>query len=102
MLRKYPVYKGLRRPLIYKGLKGKFIAWGVTSLVTGLVLGGLLSTMVNMYLGGFVALAATAAGLAFTISRQKGGLHSKTRFPGIFIHPNRLKIVYVNKQKNNL
>lgn len=82
----YFVYKGLQKPLVYRGFKGKFIAYGISSLGLGLVLGGLSGAMVNMYIGGLVTIASIAAGLSYTFSKQRSGLHDKTRSKGIFIH----------------
>ncbi len=86
MARKYPVYKGLQRPLIFKGFKGKFIYWGIASLLTGLVFGALTMSLVNMWLGALVLIGFIVCGLLFTASRQKQGLHSKS-------HANRIQII---------
>lgn len=87
MMRRYPIYKGLQNPLIYKGFKGKFIAWGIASLVAGLVAGGLTGALTSMYLGGAVTILSVAGGLFYTFQKQKSGLHAKTRHKGVFVHP---------------
>ena len=87
MMRKYAIYKGLQKPLIYRGFKGKFIAWGISSLVIGLVSGGLTGALTSMYLGGAVTIITIASGLFYTFQKQKGGLHSKSRHKGVFVHP---------------
>ena len=97
-MRKYPVFKGLQKPLSFKGLKGKFIAWGVISLVSSLLLGGLVSALINIYLGGVVCVVAVVGFLAYTLFRQKQGLHSKPRDSGVFIHQNQLRIRYEKKE----
>lgn len=79
MVRKFPVYKGLQKPLIFKGFKGKFIYWGLASLLTGLVLGALTMSLVSMWLGALVLTGTNTGGLLYTASRQKNGLHSKRR-----------------------
>lgn len=99
MIRKFSIYKGLQKPLIYKGFKGKFIAWGIASLIIGLITGGFIGAITNMYLGGFLMICTIASGLAFTFYQQKNGLHYKTRAKGVFIHPIRLKIHYGLKTK---
>lgn len=86
----YPIYKGLQKPLEYRGFKGKFIYWGVGSLVGGLVLGGLIGALTNMVLGTLATLALMAGGIAYTMHRQQGGLHDKARHTGVFIHPIQL------------
>ncbi|QPH40535.1 DUF4133 domain-containing protein [Pedobacter endophyticus] len=85
-MKMYPVYKGLQKPLVYRGFKGKFIAYGISSLGLGLVLGGLTGALVNMYIGGFVTIVSIAGGLFYTHFKQSSGLHDKNRSRGIFIH----------------
>lgn len=87
MMRRYAIYKGLQKPLIYRGFKGKFIAWGIGSLVIGLVSGGISGALTSMYLGGAVTIFTIAAGLFYTFQKQKSGLHSKSRHKGVFVHP---------------
>ena len=85
MARKYAVYKGLQKPLIFKGFKGKFIYWGLGFLLTGLVLGALTMSLINMWLGALVLTGCIIGGLLFTAGKQKGGLHVKNRGTGIII-----------------
>lgn len=85
-MRTYPVYKGLQKPLVYRGFKGKFIAYGICTLVLGLVLGGLSGALFNMYFGGIVTISSITSGLFYTFSKQKSGLHDKTRSGKIYIH----------------
>lgn len=91
---KFSIYKGLQKPLVYRGFKGKFIGWGIGSVVLGLVFGGLLGAMINMYIGGAVTILAIAAGLSYTFHRQKRGLHDKLQAKGVFIHPINLRKKY--------
>jgi len=93
----YPIYKGLQKPLSYKGLKGKFIAWGAAALVSGLLLGGISGALINMYLGSVVAVGSIAGLLFLIVRQQKKGLHSKARDQGIFIQPSKLKFSYERK-----
>lgn len=98
----YAIYKGLQKPLTYRGFKGKFIYWGVGSLVSGLIGGGLLGAFTNMYLGLTTTIIIIGSGLTFTFFRQKNGLHSKIRHTGIFIHPVNLKISYAKRKENSV
>ena len=91
MGRKYPIYKGLQKPLEFKGLKGKYIYWAVGSLLAGLVLGALTMSLVNMWLGAIVLVGSIAGGLVFIASKQKQGLHSKSIDRSVYIHPVNLK-----------
>lgn len=79
MARRFAVYKGLQKPLIFKGFKGKFIYWGIASLLSGLVFGALTMTMINMWLGALVLIGCVVGGMVFTAGKQKGGLHDKSR-----------------------
>lgn len=83
--RRFAVYKGLERPLIYKGFRGKFIYWGIGAVLSGLVLGSVTMAMVNMWLGAIVLVGFIAGGLVYIASRQKRGLHDKTRHRGIYL-----------------
>jgi hypothetical protein len=85
MSRKYAVYKGLQKPLIFKGFKGKYIYWGLGFLLSGLVLGALTMSLINMWLGALVLIGCIVGGLLFTAGKQKGGLHAKSRTSNIFI-----------------
>lgn len=48
-MERYPIYKGLEQPLSYRGFKGKFIGWGISSLIGGLFFGGMIGAASNMY-----------------------------------------------------
>ncbi len=95
MARKFAVYKGLQKPLIFKGFKGKFIYWGLGFLLSGLVFGALTMSLVNMWLGAMVLIGCIVGGLLFTAAKQKGGLHAKSRDSQIFIlnHYGRKNII---------
>lgn len=94
MIHHYPLYKGLSQPLIYRGLKGKFIYWAIASLAIALVFGCLVASMMNVYLGCFLILALFALGLTLTFLRQKKGLHLKNKEYGVYVREARLKITY--------
>lgn len=85
MGRKYSVYKGLQKPLVFKGFKGKFIYWGLASLLSGLIFGALTMTLVNMWLGALVLVGSILGGLFYTAGKQKSGLHTKCRTRNIYI-----------------
>lgn len=99
---RYSIYKGLQKPLIYRGFKGKFIYWGIGSLAGGLILGGLIGALTSMYLGGFLTITLICSGLSYTYFRQKDGLHAKTRNSGIIVHPVHLKINHATRKKNGI
>ena len=87
----FNVYKGLQKPLVFKMFRGKYIYWGLGSIVTGLLLCMALSSLINLF-AGIIALAViTGGGLALTATQQRKGLHAKNRFPGISIHQSNYK-----------
>ena len=103
MAKQFPIYKGLQKPLIYKGFQGKFIGWGIASLVAGLLLGGTIGSLTSMVFGGFITISVVVGGLFFTSQQQKKGLHSKTRFQGVFQFTVDLKkYQHVKKEKNSV
>jgi hypothetical protein len=96
-MNRYSIYKGLQKPLVYRGFKGKFIGWGIGFLVLGLVGGGLIGALTNMYLGGLITILIIAGGLTYTFYRQKAGLHDKARHKGTFIYSVHLKKNYAHR-----
>jgi len=84
------LYKGLKKPLVFFGLKGKYIIYAV-----GVIGGGVVAAIVLSkfgLLGSLLGLAATAGGVYFIFKRQdKYGLYDKTKnFNQILIFPKRL------------
>jgi hypothetical protein len=103
MAKQFPIYKGLQKPLIYKGFQGKFIGWGIGSLILGVVLGGTIGSLTSMFFGGFITISMVVGGLFFTSQQQKKGLHNKTRHEGVFQFAVDLKKAhYVKKKKNGI
>lgn len=103
MKRQFPIYKGLQKPLIYKGFQGKFIGWGIASLVLGLVLGGVIGSLTDMSFGAILTIGTITGGLYVTSRQQKKGLHNKTRHRGVFLPPNDLtQYRYAKTKKNTL
>ena len=85
------LYKGLKKPLVFFGLKGKYIFYAV-----GIIGGGVITALVLSkfgLLGSLLGLAVTAGGVYLIFKRQdKYGLYNKTKnFDQIFIFPKRLK-----------
>jgi ABC-type multidrug transport system permease subunit len=101
MGKQFSIYKGLQKPLMYKGFQGKFIGWGIASLVLGVVLGGLIGTLTHMLFGGFITIAILTGGLFFTSQQQKKGLHNKTRNKGVFLPQTELRKIYHGKAKKD-
>lgn len=92
---KYDVYKGLQKPLQYKGFKGKFIYWGLGFLLLGLVAGAITMTVISKWFGAIVLVGCIVGGLLYTGSSQKRGLHTKKRHNAIYVHKSIL--ILLNK-----
>lgn len=95
------LYKGLKKPLIFFGLKGKYIFYAV-----GVIGGGVISALVLSkfgLLGSLLGLAVTAGGVYLIFRRQdKYGLYDKTKnFDQILIFPKRLDSNKLLKNGNN-
>lgn len=84
------LYKGLKKPLVFFGLKGKNIFYAVGVIGAGVIAALILSRF--GLLGSLLGLVATGGGVYFIFKRQdKHGLYDKTKnFDQIFIFPKRL------------
>ncbi|MBS1548273.1 DUF4133 domain-containing protein [Amniculibacterium sp. G2-70] len=99
------LYKGLKKPLVFFGLKGKYIIYAVAVIGAGIISALVLSKF--GLLGSLFGLAVTAGGVYLIFKRQdKHGLYDKTKnFNQIFIFPKRLsnKTLFkngINKKKS--
>jgi len=81
------LYKGLKKPLIFFGLKGKYIIYAVAVIGVGVVVALILSKF--GLIGSLLGLAITAGGVLLIFKRQdKYGLYNKTKnFDQILIFP---------------
>jgi len=92
------LYKGLKKPLVFFGLKGKYIIYAAGVIGAGVVVALVLSKF--GLIGSLLGLTATAGGVYLIFRRQdKYGLYDKTRnFNEVFIFP---KIMYHKKLLKN-
>lgn len=84
------LYKGLKKPLVFFGLKGKYIFYAV-----GIIAGGMVSALILSkfgLLGSLLGLVVTAGAIYLLFKRQdKYGLYDKTKnFNQLFIFPKRI------------
>jgi hypothetical protein len=94
------LYKGLKKPLVFFGLKGKYIFYAV-----GVIGGGVIAALILSkfgLLGSLLGIAVTAGGVYLIFKRQdKHGLYAKTKnFNQILIFPKRMintKLLNQNK-----
>ncbi|VFA44173.1 DUF4133 domain-containing protein [Chryseobacterium indologenes] len=95
------LYKGLKKPLVFFGLKGKYIFYAV-----GIIGGGVISALILSrfgLLGSLLGLTVTAGGVYLIFRKQdKYGLYNKTKnFDQILIFPKRLGSNKLLKNGNN-
>ena len=95
------LYKGLKKPLIFFGLKGKYIFYAV-----GVIGGGVIAALILSkfgLLGSLLGLAVTAGGVFLIFKRQdKYGLYDKTKnFNQVFIFPKRFNNKKILQHGNN-
>ena len=65
-----PVFKGLQRPLEFMGIRGRFLTFAAMGK-----------------LAGFMAMIIMAiTGLLTIYVKQRGGLHNKKRYKGVFVY----------------
>ena len=95
------LYKGLKKPLVFFGLKGKYIIYAVAVIGAGIISALVLSKF--GLLGSLLGLAVTAGGVYLIFKRQdKHGLYVKTKnFDQILIFPKRLDNKKLLKNGNN-
>lgn len=81
----YKIYKGLQKPLVFKGFKGKFIYWAVGGCGISILVGGIIAATVSNIIGTILILILGAGTLMFVTSKQKHGLYDRQKKYGIFI-----------------
>lgn len=86
----YYLYKGLKKPLVFFGLKGKYILYAVVIIGAGVVCALILSKF--GLLGSLLGLVVTAGAVYVLFKRQdKYGLYNKTKnFNQLLIFPKRV------------
>ncbi|WP_277111500.1 DUF4133 domain-containing protein [Chryseobacterium taklimakanense] len=84
------LYKGLKKPLVFFGLKGKYIFYAVGVIGVGVVSSLALSKI--GLIGSLLGLGITAGGVYLIFKRQdKRGLYDKTRNENqVYIFPKKI------------
>jgi hypothetical protein len=95
------LYKGLKKPLVFFGLKDKYIFYAL-GVIGGGVIAALLLSKFGL-LGSLLGLLATGGGVYFIFKRQdKYGLYDKSKnFDQIFIFPKRIDHKKIFQHGNN-
>jgi len=100
------LYKGLKKPLVFFGLKGKYIFYAVGVIGVGVIAALILSKF--GLLGSLLGLAVTGGGVYFIFKRQdKYGLYAKTKnFNQVLIFPkkinNKTLLGYVQNKETSI
>ena len=82
----FHVYRGLQKPLVFKSFKGRYIYWGLGSILIALIAAMLVSSIINI-LAGITSMAIIlASGLGTTAYYQQHG--TKRTFKGTSLLPN--------------
>lgn len=83
----YQVYRGLQKPLVFKSFKGRYIYWGLGSILSALLTAMLVSSLVNILTGIICMIFILGIGLGITAWFQQRG--TKTNYKGISMIPNQ-------------
>ncbi len=94
------LYKSLKKPLTFFGLKDKYIYYAAISAIGGIVIGIILSTIFNT-IGTVTGLIISGVGIWYTFKLQeKNGMYNKTKNVGeIHIFPNRFKYKQIKSNR---
>lgn len=94
------LYKGLKKPLIFFGLKDKYIYYAMGSAVAGLVTVAILSSLIGFF-GTIIGAVIGVGGVWVTFKMQdKKGLFSKTKNDKeLHVMPKRFKNVKLHKKQ---
>ncbi len=82
---KYPLYKGLQKPLMFKGLKGKYIYIAAITAVSSLIVSLICFGLFGNFIGILVLAIGVGGGLFLIAQKQKKGLYSKKKLKGVFV-----------------
>lgn len=96
----YFIYKGLQKPLVYKGFKGRYMYWAIGFVILGLVLAGLIGAVFNLIAGVIIMAAVTGGGIYYTSRKQRKGLYDKKRDKGIYVFQINLRGIRNVKKEN--
>jgi len=84
--RKYSVYKGLQRPIQFKGLKGMYIYIAFMLAVCSLFVGVLVTIMTSIVFGSTTIVVIAFGGIiGMALYQRKYGLYRKNYVKGVFV-----------------
>ena len=83
----FPLYRGLQKPLVFKSFRGRYIYWGLGSILTALLSAMVLFSTTNLMTGLITMTLVLGSGLGYTAYRQQRG--PKPIDKGLAILPNQ-------------
>lgn len=88
----FKLYKGLKKPLVFFGLKDKYIYYALGIVAGGFILIAILNSFIGI-IGALIGAGALGGGVWWVFKTQDSkGLYSKTKTQNvIFIIPKRFK-----------
>lgn len=97
-IQEFPVYKGLKKPFVFKGYKGKFIYYAGGGLLLSLIIGA-VGTSFNIIFGLLAMILGIVATIFIVNHLQKTkGLFNKSKHNNIlWLHSNKINLF---KEKN--
>lgn len=88
----YPMYKGLQKPLVFKGFKGRYIYWGMGAIGSAVLIGCIGCIAINKVVGLGGMAVYLGITLLFIFKKQEKGLYNRTRANNVlYVFNNRLK-----------
>lgn len=89
---KFNLYKGLQKPLVFKGFQGRYIFWGIGALAGAVIVAAIACISLGPLPG--MGILVVYLGVAFLVifKKQEKGLYSKTKNTHtLFVRKNNLK-----------
>lgn len=96
----YNLYKGLKKPLVFFGLKDKYIYYALGVAIGGFISAAIISSFIGI-LGTFLGLGLGVFGVWMIYKTQdKKGLYNKTKNENeLHLFPKKFKIKQDENQK---
>lgn len=88
---RFPVFKGLQKPLEFMGLRGRFLILAAAGIGVSFLGGCLCLALISQLVGLIYLVVSSGISLLIIYIKQKQGLHSKKRSNACLIYHNLFK-----------
>ena len=88
----YQMFKGLQRPLEFKGLQGRYITWAAVTAGVGILGFMLVYALVGFLVALAFAAVSISSGIGLIMVKQRKGLYSKKNDKGIYVYAYRERL----------